>query len=99
MTLAVEWSSAAEPDLVEALAYFDGIRLELGERFADAVSETVKQIATVPLRFAVIDQDIRRAGVPQFPYGLFFLMEATRVVVVACFHGKRDPKHWQQRGS
>ncbi len=99
MRLTVEWSSEAEADLGEALAYYDGIRLELGERFADAVSETVNQIAAVPLRFALVDQDIRRAGVPQFPYGLFFLIEATRVVVVACFHGKRDPKHWQQRGS
>lgn len=99
MTLTVEWSSEAEADLVDALSYYDGIRFQLGVRFAEAVSETVKQIAAVPLRFAVVDQDIRRAGVPQFPYGLFFLIEATRVVVVACFHGKRDPKQWQQRGS
>jgi hypothetical protein len=34
-----------------------------------------------------------------FPYGLFFLVEETRVVVIACFHGKRNLKHWQLRGS
>jgi len=33
------------------------------------------------------------------PYGLFFLVEETRIVMIACFHGKRNPKHWQQRES
>ncbi len=99
MTLPVEWSAEAEAELVEALAYYDDIRYELGGRFAQAVRETIKQIAAVPLRFAMVDQEIRRAGVPKFPYGLFFLVEETRVIVVACFHGKRDPKHWQERES
>lgn len=70
---------------------------ELGKRFANAVVETVEAIAETPLRFAVIDNGRRRGGVRRFPYGLFFLTEETRIVVIACFHGKRNPKHWQQR--
>jgi heptosyltransferase-1 len=30
---------------------------------------------------------------------LFFLVEQTRIVVIACLHGRRNPKHWQMRGS
>ena len=82
-----------------SLAHYDAIRPELGERFANAVVGTAEAIATMPLRFAVVDTGRRRAGVRWFPYGLFFLVEETRVVVIACFHGKRNPKHWQLRGS
>jgi len=82
-----------------SLAHYDAIRPELGERFANAVVETAEAIATMPLRFAVVDTGRRRAGGRWFPYGLFYLVEETRVVVIACFHGKRNPKHWQLRGS
>ena len=84
---------------MEAVARYDAIRPELGERFANAVVETVEAIAAMPLRFAVVDKERRRAGVRWFPYGLFFLVEETRIVMIACFHGKRNPKHWQQRES
>ena len=99
MTLPVVWLPEAQAELMEALAHYDAIRPELGERFANTVVETAEAIATMPLRFAVVDTGRRRAGVRWFPYGLFFLVEETRVVVIACFHGKRNPKHWQLRGS
>ncbi len=33
----------------------------------------------------------------RFPYALFYQIEATQVVVLAVFHGKRDPGVWQDR--
>jgi plasmid stabilization system protein ParE len=35
--------------------------------------------------------------VRRFPYGIFFLLKETRIVVIACFHGRRNPRHWQLR--
>jgi plasmid stabilization system protein ParE len=35
--------------------------------------------------------------VHRFPYGLFYQVEADRVFVIACFHGKRNPRRWQSR--
>lgn len=82
---------------MDALARYEEIRPELAERFANAVIQAVEEIADGPLRFAVVDKGRRRAGVRHFPYGLFFLIEDTRIVVTACFHGKRNPKRWQER--
>jgi plasmid stabilization system protein ParE len=84
---------------MEALEHYGAIRPKLGERFASAIVETAEAIALTPLRFALVNKGRRRAGVRWFPYGLFFLVEEIRVVVIACFHGKRDPKRWQQRES
>ena len=66
-------------------------------RFLLALDETIEAISTQPLRFAVVDKDRRRAGLRRFPYGIIFLVEESRIVVIACFHGKRHPSHWQQR--
>ena len=97
MKRTVVWLPEADLELKEAWARYDGIRPELGQRFAEAVADAVERIATTPLNYAVIEKGRRRAGIHRFPYGLFFLLEEQRVVVIACFHGRRDPKHWQGR--
>jgi hypothetical protein len=35
--------------------------------------------------------------VRRFPYGLFFEVQEHRIVVIACFHGKRNPTRWKVR--
>lgn len=97
MRLLVVWLPEADAELAEARTRYESIRPELGVLFAEAVEETVEAILTAPLRFAVVDKGRRRAGVRRFPYGIFFLVEDARIVVIACFHGKRHPKRWQLR--
>jgi plasmid stabilization system protein ParE len=97
VTLPVVWLPEADAELKDALARYAGIRPELGQRFAEAVVETVERIAEAPLGYAVVEKTRRRAGVRRFPYGLFFLVEDKRIVIIACFHGRRNPTHWQMR--
>jgi plasmid stabilization system protein ParE len=35
--------------------------------------------------------------VRRFPYGILFLEEDKRVIVLAVFHAKRDPRSWHER--
>lgn len=97
MKLHIVWLPEADAELKEALARYESIRPELGQRFAEAVVDTVDKITDDPFHYAVVEKGRRRAGVRRFPYGLFFLVEESRIVVIACFHGKRNPKHWQLR--
>ncbi len=97
MTLPVVWIPEANEDLQEARTWYDNIRRELGERFAQAVEATVEAIAEHPIQFPVVYRSRRRAGVPRFPYGIFFEVQQHRIVVIACFHGRRDPTRWQAR--
>jgi toxin ParE1/3/4 len=57
----------ANEDLLEAQAWYDDIRPELGERFALTVEATVEAIAENPLQFPVVYRSRRRAGVRRFP--------------------------------
>ena len=87
----------AAADLRHARSWYDDIRPELGERFAVAVDKTIEAIAEHPLQFPVVHRGRRRAGVRRFPYGIFFEIQPERIVVIACFHAKRDPERWQAR--
>jgi toxin ParE1/3/4 len=97
VTLPVVWTPEANEDLEEARAWYDNIRPELGERFAVTVEATVESIAEHPMQFPVVYRNRRRAGVFRFPYGIFFELREDRIVVIACFHGRRNPRRWQTR--
>ena len=97
MTLPVVWTPEANEDLLEARAWYDNIRLELGNRFALAIETTVEATAEHPLQFPVVYRNRRRAGVRRFPYGIFVEAQERRIVVIACFHGRRNPRRWQAR--
>jgi plasmid stabilization system protein ParE len=97
VTLPIVWISEASEELLEAREWYTNIRPELGERFAFTVTATVETIAEHPLQFPLVHRSMRRAGVRRFPYGLFFEVQEHRIVVIACFHGKRNPTRWQAR--
>jgi plasmid stabilization system protein ParE len=97
VTLPVVWLPEADADLKAALAWYEAIRPELATRFALAVVEAIESVAANPLGFAVLYKNRRRAGVRRFPYGIFFEVGEQRIVVIACFHAKRDPRRWRIR--
>ena len=97
MTLPVVWLPEADADLKEGLAWYESIHPDLGARFALAVDAAVDVIARSPLVFQIVHAQIRRVGVRRFPYGLFFKVESHRIVVIACMHGRRNPKRWKLR--
>jgi plasmid stabilization system protein ParE len=97
VTLPVVWIPEAKEDLLEARVWYGNVRSELGERFALAVVATVEAIAEHPVQFPVVHRGRRRAGVRKFPYGIFFEVQENRIVVIARFHGRRNPRRWQMR--
>jgi plasmid stabilization system protein ParE len=79
------------------MAWYEGKHPDLALRFARAVEATVEAIAQNPTAFARVHHGRRRAGVRRFPYGIFFEVEERRIVVIACFHAKRNPSGWRTR--
>lgn len=88
---------AAEAELAEAFDWYEERLRGLGSEFLISVDATVHAIVRNPRQFAKIHKDVRRALLHRFPYGVFFLVEDTRIIVLAFFHAKRNPKQWQER--
>ena len=57
----------------------------------DAAEELMLQIAETPRMFPEVTSDHRRGLLRRFPYGVYFLIEASRIVVQAVLHLHRDP--------
>ena len=87
--------AAAEID--EAFLWYESQRTGLGEEFLAEVNSTLDTVREMPELYAVVWRDTRRAMLVRFPYSLLYRLVNNQVIVVACFHGKRDPKRWQGR--
>ena len=99
--LALKWqvvlTEAAERDINAAAVWYENESLGLGREFLDAIAVSLQQIEGNPKQFPVVHRDKRRALLRRFTYGLYFRIEPKTVVVVGCFHGRRNPKSWQSR--
>ncbi len=87
----------AERDLGAAAAWYEQQRVGLGHDFLDEVLSTFELVAEQPLKYPVVHRDTRRALMARFPFGIYFRVEQSQIVVVAVIHGSRHPRRWQSR--
>jgi len=85
---------AAAVEIDEAYLWYESRRTGLGEEFLAEVNGTLDTMREMPELYAVVHRDTRRAMLVRFPYSLLYRLVNKEVIVVACFHGKRDPKRW-----
>lgn len=88
----------AEADLAHAYSWYDEQRLGLGDEFLAAVEACFDSLQRSPQSHAVVMEPIRRALTRRFPFGVFFVVEADAIHVLAVFHCSRDPRGWEKRG-
>lgn len=95
---SVIFTAAARTELIGAQDWYENEVPGLGQSFRVAVDAVVQRIGAAPHQFPIIYKSVRRALLSRFPYALLFVIEADEALtVIACFHGSRDPVHWQKR--
>jgi toxin ParE1/3/4 len=97
MKYGVRLREEAEQDLAAAASWYEQQRVGLGHAFLDETLAAFELIADQPLVYPIIYRDLRRALLPRFPFGVYFKITATGVVVLAIIHGSRNPSNWQTR--
>ena len=79
------------------MAWYEGQRLGLGERFVAALDRLIDRVSENPQQFPVIETEVRRALVRRFPYAVYFIVSADHIAVIAVLHVRRYPQEWQRR--
>jgi toxin ParE1/3/4 len=97
MTLRVVFRRAAKSEFEDAAVWYDQQRNGLGEEFIVEIEEAVSRAAATPARYPIIFGDIRRTVARRFPYSVYFRIRTNSLVVLAVFHGRRNPSIWQRR--
>ena len=86
----------AERDLAGTYNWYNEKVPDLGPDFLAVVERALESIQENPARFPIIYREVRRALINRFPYGIFFLLEEERVVVLGVMHTARDPAKWRK---
>lgn len=87
----------AKADIREAMKWYDARRAGLGVDFRLCVEGAIDNILRFPEASPLVHGSLRRAFVRRFPYGVFYVVEETRVVVFGVIHAKRSPRVWKRR--
>lgn len=97
MTHQIVLRPEAEFEITEAYVWYEGQATGLGEEFLRTVDACFAAIQRNPTSYSLIYKEVRRALLRKFPYCIFYIIESETVVILACFHARRDPKQWQDR--
>jgi hypothetical protein len=82
---------------MEASRWYDLQNPGLGADFLQAIAAALTVIQGNPFQYQTVYKQVRRAGLGHFPHGLMYVASDREVVVLACTHGRRDPRRWQNR--
>jgi len=97
MSRTIIFRPEAEEDVRQSYLWYEERQIGLGRRFIDSLDAALTGIRERPLVYQVVEGNVRRALTRRFPYGVFFLTEPQRIVVLAVLHTARDPRVRQSR--
>jgi len=87
----------AEIELIQAIDYYEQCSKGLGQDFVCEVYATIERIISYPQAWSVIDDEIRRALVKRFPYGVLYAENDAEIFIVAVMNLHRHPDYWKYR--
>jgi plasmid stabilization system protein ParE len=87
----------AQLELDGAIAYYNEERPGLGDAFLVEIVATIKRIKGFPDAWHPMGQELRRAQLRRFPYGLIYAVDKGDVLIVAIAHLHRKPNYWRER--
>ena len=97
MNRLVIFMPEARVEVIEAQDWYEVKADGLGAAFRHELERVVERLVENPMHFPIMVRDVRRARLLRFPYALYFRSTSDGVVVLACFHSRRDPQSLQAR--
>ena len=97
MVYSLSIRKEAEADIAEAFQYYEHCRDNLGSDFVLCIEESLSRIKKNPKQYKTIYKHVHRALVRRFPYGVYYVVNNTQIVIIGVVHARKNPKHWQAR--
>ena len=97
MSLPIEWLAGADADLQAAFDRFEDQREESGTKFLALIERYLERIGHLPEIAPSYLQRIRRQVMKQSVYGIFYVVEPTRIVIIALLDLRQDERQIRRR--
>ena len=96
---SIAFRPEAEAELAEAVDWYEARGRGLGAEFLRALDGVLASVQRNPHASPIVLAPARRAVFRRYPYSLIYVPtdSGDAILVVACFHGSRDPRRWQER--
>jgi plasmid stabilization system protein ParE len=92
MTIRAVIRRSAESDLETIEDWMETQRNGLAREFRGSVDEAIARAVANPFVYADLYRGNRRVLLRRFKYALWFRVVGEQVIVLACVHGRRDPR-------
>ncbi len=99
MSYSILIKPEAERDLQNAYLFYEEQRIGLGLEFLFATEAEIKRIQKNPLYFQKKHREIRRTFTKRFPFGIFFFIDNSVIIILGIIHTKMDESTWKNRQS
>jgi len=87
----------AEAEVAEAALWYETHERGLGREFLRAFRASTEALRRNPYMYPAVLANARRVLLRRFPYSVFYEVQGSEVVVLACLHAARDPDEWKGR--
>ena len=77
-------------DISDAVNWYEDQQPGLGLEFAQDFLQRYRYLARDAQLYAVRFDDVRRLNLDRFPYGLFYVIRASEIWLLAVLHASRD---------
>jgi plasmid stabilization system protein ParE len=96
MSYALVVEPEAEAEIGEAWRWYELNNPGRGADFLRAVNAALEVIKENPFQYQLVYGPVRRGTMRPYPHGLMYHVVDREVIVLSCFHGRRDPARWQE---
>lgn len=98
----LEIRQEALQEVEAAFLYYENQVRGIGSKFLNALEEGYKLILSNPKAWTVIEHGhppLHRCLLRRFPYGLIYMLDEKKLIVVAVMHLARKPGYWKKRAN
>lgn len=81
----------------EAALWYANREGSVAEKFVIAIEDAIQRIVEAPVRWRILEEDIRRCLAHVFPYAILYTIETDFILIVAVMHCSREPGYWRNR--
>jgi len=84
-------------ELDQSLEYYKKQEIGLEKLFLDEIEKALKKIQKNPERYHLIEDNIRKYIIKQYPYKIIYTIKPETIIIIAIVHQKRKPDYWKGR--
>ncbi len=88
---------AAEADLQAAFEWYEDQVEGLGHEFFVSIRACLGRLERTPKMYPSILENLRRARVERFPFGIFYSISGEAVYVIGVLHHRKNPESLAKR--